>query len=281
MLLYEDHEEGTLFALKVFHDETYLEREKVALSRLADCHHVAKIRKVANLPSELRSKSLPLAYYPNGDLFAFMEAEGSLDVRLAKTVFRECLIGLQNAHVNGVIHRDIKPENIFIDEDFHAHIGDFGLASVVDTSSNDRTLADACGTSSYSAPEVFDWVYERASYDGCKAEVWSMGCIFFLMLTGNNPFGADCEDNDDWFFRQIKRGNLASFWRGHEKYSRQPIPEEAKIVFESIFTIKPDDRPSVESLLDDCWLNLDLLPNPERIAAMKQIKTRMDGFEMK
>jgi carbon catabolite-derepressing protein kinase len=213
-----------------------------------------------------------------------MEQEGALDLRLAKTILRQCLLGLQSAHAKGVIHRDMKPENIFVDEHFHLHIGDFGLASVVDTSSTEHHIDDVCGTTSYSAPEVFDWIDEKGAYDGCKADVWSLGCIFFLMLTGNSPFGTDGAEESDWFFRQLKAKRMANFWRGHEKYSLKPIPSEGKILFESIFSLNQAERPSVEDLLTDPWLSDGILQDSELFDEMKEIKSRIDGlpgFEMK
>lgn len=82
-----------------------------------------------------------------------------------------------------MIHRDLKPENIIFKEGI-AKIADFGFAKIVD----DMDVANAhtfLGTPLYCAPEIF----EGKPYDS-KADVWSLGCIFYEMLYGRVPFNA-------------------------------------------------------------------------------------------
>jgi serine/threonine protein kinase len=97
---------------------------------------------------------------------------------------------LQYAHDIGIIHRDIKPENILIDKKGRVKIADFGLAKLLQQarSPSDYTLTRAelvMGTPSYMAPEQM----ERPTEVDHRADLYSLGVVFYEMLTGQLPTG--------------------------------------------------------------------------------------------
>ena len=95
---------------------------------------------------------------------------------------------LQYAHDAGVVHRDIKPENILIDKSGRVKIADFGLAKLMGRESNDFTLTGAgqvMGTPHYMAPEQF----EHPKDVDHRADIYSLGVVFYQMLTGELPIG--------------------------------------------------------------------------------------------
>jgi predicted Ser/Thr protein kinase len=103
---------------------------------------------------------------------------------------------LEYAHSRGVIHRDIKPENILIDKRGNLKIADFGLAKMVarEAASPDAPTAPAghatlpgqvMGTPHYMAPEQ---VENLAAVDH-RADIYSLGVVFYEMLTGELPLG--------------------------------------------------------------------------------------------
>jgi tRNA A-37 threonylcarbamoyl transferase component Bud32 len=96
---------------------------------------------------------------------------------------------LEYAHANGVIHRDIKPENILIDERGNLKIADFGLAKMADPGRSDAAHATATGqvmgTPHYMAPEQIE---NMAGVDH-RADIYSLGVVFYEMLTGELPLG--------------------------------------------------------------------------------------------
>ncbi|MFT5470115.1 MAG: tRNA A-37 threonylcarbamoyl transferase component Bud32 [Verrucomicrobiales bacterium] len=97
---------------------------------------------------------------------------------------------LQYAHENGLVHRDIKPANILISPEGEAKVVDFGLAKLADPSKqidSQLTRPDvAMGTVDYSAPEAME---SGAEIDG-RADIYSLGVLFYEMLTGKVPRGA-------------------------------------------------------------------------------------------
>lgn len=95
---------------------------------------------------------------------------------------------LQYAHDQGVVHRDIKPENILLDRLGRVKIADFGLAKMLGNEPNNFTLTgtqQVMGTPRYMAPEQI----ERPSTVDHRADIYSLGVVFYEMLTGELPIG--------------------------------------------------------------------------------------------
>jgi len=95
---------------------------------------------------------------------------------------------LQFAHTQGVLHRDIKPENILLDASGKVKIADFGIAKILDEKSGDMLLTQSgakLGTAPYMAPEQI----EQPSSVDHRADIYSLGVVFYEMLTGELPLG--------------------------------------------------------------------------------------------
>src|SRR3989449_4172626 len=95
---------------------------------------------------------------------------------------------LQFAHNEGILHRDIKPENILLDSKGRVKIADFGIAKLVGEPHTDamRTGSGATlGTPHYMAPEQL----ERPGEVDHRADIYSLGVVFYEMLTGELPLG--------------------------------------------------------------------------------------------
>jgi tRNA A-37 threonylcarbamoyl transferase component Bud32 len=95
---------------------------------------------------------------------------------------------LQFAHTQGVLHRDIKPENILLDTSGRVKIADFGIAKILDEKGGDMLLTQSgakLGTAPYMAPEQI----EQPSSVDHRADIYSLGVVFYEMLTGELPLG--------------------------------------------------------------------------------------------
>jgi serine/threonine-protein kinase len=100
-------------------------------------------------------------------------------------VLKDVLGGLQYAHSEGVIHRDIKPANIMLTKRGQVVLTDFGIAQIV--GATQYTVSGALmGTLNYMAPE-------QGLKGACDArsDIYSLGIVFYEMLTGYTPFDAD------------------------------------------------------------------------------------------
>jgi predicted Ser/Thr protein kinase len=95
---------------------------------------------------------------------------------------------LQFAHNEGILHRDIKPENILLDSKGRVKIADFGIAKLIGEPQADAHLTASggtLGTPHYMAPEQ---VEKPATVDH-RADIYSLGVVFYEMLTGELPLG--------------------------------------------------------------------------------------------
>jgi tetratricopeptide (TPR) repeat protein/tRNA A-37 threonylcarbamoyl transferase component Bud32 len=92
---------------------------------------------------------------------------------------------MQAAHERGVAHRDLKPANILLTKDGIPKITDFGLAKLADKDEGHTRTGAIMGTPSYMAPEQ---AQGRTKEAGPSADVYSLGAMFYDMLTGRPPF---------------------------------------------------------------------------------------------
>ena len=113
---------------------------------------------------------------------------GKLAPQEALAIVPQICDALQYAHDKGIVHRDIKPENILLDKDGQVKIADFGLAKLVGREAKDFTLTGAgqvMGTPHYMAPEQIEHPQEVDH----RADIYSLGVVFYQMLTGELPIG--------------------------------------------------------------------------------------------
>ncbi len=134
-----------------------------------------------------------MEYVAGADLAKVVAGRGPLPVANACHYIQQAALGLQHAFEKGMVHRDVKPQNLILHIDAKKHtvkILDFGLAKATHEGQDKTTrltvLGKTMGTPDYIAPEQ---VRDAASAD-IRADVYSLGCTLYFLLSGEPPFPA-------------------------------------------------------------------------------------------
>jgi len=137
-------------------------------------------------------KAGPLHYllmeFVDGTNLREIEHAGALSPDKALAIVPQICEALQFAHNEGIVHRDIKPENLLLDKKGRLKITDFGIAKMVGIGPGQQMLTgakDVVGTPHYMAPEQV----EKPQAVDHRADIYSLGVVFYEMLTGELPLG--------------------------------------------------------------------------------------------
>lgn len=176
------------------------------------------------------------------NLGELVDRNGPLSYRNAIELLRQAAAGLEFAHENGVIHRDVKPHNFMVDKSGQLKVADLGLA-LFQIDSPERYTQDGnvavLGTVDYVAPEQ---AWDSRKVDR-RADMYSLGCTLYFMLTGRAPFDS---------------GSMAQRLAKHQ--ASQPTP---------IQKFRPDCPPVIVQL---CGKMMAKKPT-ERVQRMQDIVT--------
>jgi serine/threonine protein kinase len=103
-----------------------------------------------------------------------------------ETWLRQIGSALDYAHRSGIIHRDVKPDNVLLDREGRAQLTDFGIAKIIEGSTNYTATGGLIGTPAYMSPEQGQGL--PLDY---RTDLYSLAVVVFEMLTGQAPYAAD------------------------------------------------------------------------------------------
>jgi len=178
-------------------------------------------------------------YCGGGDLYSFLDAQRPrhLSELQAADFVRQIAEGVQFLHETvGIAHRDLSLENILLTVDGACKITDFALS--VDAG---EICHDRAGKDLYMAPEVV----ARRAYDPIKADVWSLGVVWFVMLTGSPFAPIACPSQGG--FRVVERhgiGIILKKWGVDGRISRATAH-----LLDTMLQVDPRRRPSLQRVL--------------------------------
>ena len=126
-----------------------------------------------------------MEYVDGKTIKQLLKKRGTLTLSEAIDIMSQLTDGMAHAHDSYIIHRDLKPQNIMIKDDGQIKITDFGIAMALNSTQLTQTNS-VMGSVHYLPPE-------QASGKGCtiKSDIYSMGIIFYELLTGSLPFRGD------------------------------------------------------------------------------------------
>jgi eukaryotic-like serine/threonine-protein kinase len=155
-------------------------REALAAARLSGHPHIVTIFDVGEAGGR---PFIVMEYLPGGTL-ADRARKGPISRDAAIEWLKQAADALDDAHEQGIVHRDVKPANLLLDERGELHVGDFGIARVVDETSTGMTLTGTVlGTAGYLSPEQ-----ARGEPVTPASDVYGLGIVAYELLTGGRPF---------------------------------------------------------------------------------------------
>jgi serine/threonine-protein kinase len=168
------------------HRERFL-REARAASRVRS-EHVTQVFDVGELPDGTIYMVLELL---DGHDLSEVRHRGIPDIPEGVALVLEALIGVAAAHASGVVHRDLKLENLFVarrpNGSLCVKVLDFGISKSLGESKSITASGTMVGSPYSMSPEQ---IRDAKSVDA-RTDVWSMGVVLYMLLTGEEPFEGD------------------------------------------------------------------------------------------
>ena len=207
-----------------------------------------------------------MEFADGGELFDHIEQDGPMCEDRAREIFNQILLGLRHLHEAGIAHRDLTLENILYSQNGVCKLIDFGMSlrlprvpnhyyqnssESIPNANDDRYRPvlnirpqGTCGKPNYIAPEVME---NTTSFNPQVSDVWSLGVMLFIMLTGVPPVSAAYELDDR--YRVICDGGLEAIlkqWNFH-------LSKDAVHLLYHLLRPKPSERLTVNEIIDHPW----------------------------
>ncbi|KAL8099651.1 calcium-dependent protein kinase 17-like [Apium graveolens] len=239
---------GEQFACKTIAKRKLANKEDVEDVRreVQIMYHLSGQANIVNLKGAFEDKHsvhLIMELCAGGELFDRIIAKGHYSERAAASLLRTIVQIVCTCHQMGVIHRDLKPENFLLlntNEDAPLKATDFGLSVFYKQGDH---FKDIVGSAYYIAPEVLKRMY------GPEADIWSVGVMLYILLSGVPPFWAESE-----------HGIFNAILRGHVDFSSDPWPTispQAKDLVKKMLTLDPKQRLTAVQVLSHPWIKED------------------------
>jgi len=295
----EDRETGETVALKrvCFNDSVTTSEgvpsttlREVAILRSLRHPNIVRLRDVLYIDSS--SEVYMVFEYLDTDLKMFIEKRDRRDAltnrKLAKSYLYQLLLAVNYCHVNRVLHRDLKPANILIDTAGNLKLADFGLGRTYSIPMMKYTHEVV--TLYYRAPEIL----LGSEFYSLSVDIWSIGCIFAEMISGNPLFKAESEIDLLYRIFRTLGTPVEESWPGvtqlrdyqnHfpkwpsqklDKFVRDLEPEGVKIL-SKMLRLCPNKRISAHEALSDSYFLGGALSLQSSLSAGKDTNTDTDA----
>lgn len=198
---------------------------------------------------------LVLELVSGGELFDFLAQKESLSEEEATQFIKQILDGVQYLHSKRISHFDLKPENIMLlDRNVslpRIKLIDFGLAHKIEPGVDFKNIF---GTPEFVAPEIVN--YEQL---GLEADMWSIGVITYILLSGASPFLGDT--------KQETLGNISAMNYDFDEELFSNTSELAKSFIRQLLEKDTRKRMTVQDALNHHWIK----PRNTRQAMVKRL----------
>ena len=242
-------------------------REKKVISTLRHDNIVYFIPYTKNRDKN-KNLLLVMEYAPYGDFFDLIMSRELKDENLIRTYFQQLVEGMGYLHSRGIAHLDLKLDNLLLGKDYLLKITDFDLAH----NQKERSKPVSRGTTGYRAPEVLDGSFENIF----AADIYSIGIILFICLTGEFPF-VEKETDKGKELRDYELFSISNelFWKKKSSYYGVHFSESLKELFNGMFTKDPKRRFTIKDIKSSNWFQDQIVEKLSLEREMKSIHERV------
>lgn len=203
-------------------------------------------------------------YIKGQTLKDLLDFRGSLPLAEALDYMIQLASALFYAHQHYIIHRDVKPDNIFVLKDGTIKLGDFGIATIDNSTQFDGEHNEILGSVHYLAPEI-----SRGNPASAQSDIYAAGVTFFEMLTGHVPFNKSKAID-------IAVAHIKERFPSVKKYLPNCPKEVEKIIFKCTKRNPKDRYKTARDLLNDLQ---EIKNSPELLKEKKSLFARIFGFK--
>lgn len=233
-------------AIKIINKKTMSKEDMENIRNQIDILKIATDEFVLKLLDIIENESylyIMTELCKGGDLYSYLNQRSFKipEEKAAKLIYK-LTKSVSFLHALGIIHRDLKPENILMtdmSDDADLRISDFCICKRLEPN---ETTNEIVGTLGYMAPEVL-----MGKDYNFSADVWGIGVITYLLLTGYLPF--DDEEEDKEVIRKTLFESIPFYYD-----SWKNISSKAKEFVKKILKKDKEERISIEEILSDPWL---------------------------
>jgi len=175
---------------------------------------------------------IAMEYVDGWPLTKYLGERGTLSLAERVEIARQAAQALQHAHERGVVHRDVKPGNILLTREGRVKVADFGIGKLLASGATDLTrTGQLVGSPAYMSPEQI----RGQKLDG-RSDLFSLGVVFFELLTGSRPFPGDSITTLVYQILHTEHRDPLEL--------RADLPAATREVFARLLAKQPTDRPA-------------------------------------
>jgi serine/threonine protein kinase len=269
-----DKETGQAKAAKIFEKISFngFQQEAEIMQKISEINspslmkcYESGISVLTHKKSNCQKMYAILEFGNHGSLFdALIKTENGFSEDVCKYIFLKILNGVEDLHKNGICHRDIKSENIvLVGDNYEIKLCDFGYSTKFIKNNQKKKLKNTIGTPYYKAPEIL----ENKEYDGDKIDIFSIGALLFVLMTKKFAF---IEARPSGLYNLIKEKKYDDYWDQLQNFHNIVInSEKFKNSFLRMVAYIPEERPTIEQIKNDEWLQDIINSTPEQINHLK------------
>ena len=211
-----------------------------------------------------------MEYIRGDELFNKINEVHKFSEEIAAIIIKSIFQGIAYCHSLGIVHRDLKPENILVPSG-GVNI-DYTLLKIIDFGASvlkkgEKKFTFRFGTPYYIAPEVLQQSYDE------KCDIWSIGVILYLLLTGSVPFDGN---NDDEIWKKIITEEI-----NYTSSKFKSLSNESKDLLKKLLIKDPDKRLSASEALEHVWIKKYAPHTKVNRVFSRKIYNNLKNFEEK